>query len=124
MEADGAQDEALKYPGTLATAVDLFRHLNLDVLLNGVNAAGLSTFNPVKCRMVPLLHHLTGLVLSHDHYGNHLDSSGKTIDIDLEKMNFCKASEVLSKVWLQTVIDRYPVQCNAVTIGKEYIPPN
>ena len=35
------------FPKTLATAVNLFRLLDLDVLLLGVNAAGLSAFNPV-----------------------------------------------------------------------------
>ena len=124
MEIDGAQDEAPRYPKTLATAVDLFCHLNLDVLLHGVNAAGLSAFNPVERRMAPLSHDLAGLVLPHDHYGSHLDSCGKTIGIELEKMNFYKAAEVLSEVWSQTVIDGYPVECNAVPIGKEYIPPN
>ena len=90
----------------------------------GVNAAGLSEFNPVECRMVPLSHDLAGLVLPYDHYGNHLDSNGKTIDNELEKMNLYKAAEVLSEVWSQTVIDGYPVESNAVPIGKEYIPPN
>ena len=40
METDGAQDEAPRFPKMLATAVDLFRLLDLDVLLHGVNAAG------------------------------------------------------------------------------------
>ena len=124
METDGAQDEVPRYPRTLATAVCLFHHLNLDVLLHGVNVAGLSAFNPVEGRMAPLSHDLAGLVLPHDHYGNHLDSCGKTIDINLEKMNFYKAAEVLSDVWSETVIDGCPVECNAVLIGKEYIPPN
>ena len=69
------QDESPRYPGTLATAVDLFCHLNLDVLLHSANAAGLSAFNPVKRRMIPLPHDLADLGLSHDHYGNHLNNS-------------------------------------------------
>ena len=124
METDDAQDEVPRYPKILATAVDLFHHLNLDIPLHGVNDAGLSAFKPVECRMAPLSHDLAGLVLPHDHYGNHLDSCGKTIDIDLEKTNFYKAAEVLSEVWSETVIDGYPVEYNAVLIGKEYIPPN
>ena len=36
-----------------------------------------------------------------------VDSSGKTIDIELEKINFYKVSEVLSELWSQTVIDGY-----------------
>ena len=68
METDGVQDEAPRYPKTLATVVDLFLHLNLDVLLHVVNAAGLSEFNPVKCRIAPCPHELAGLLLPYDHY--------------------------------------------------------
>ena len=124
METDGAQDEAPRYRKNLATAFDLFCHLNLDVFSYGVNAAGLSAFNPVERRMASFSHGLAGLVLPHDHYGSHLDSCGKITDIELEKMNFCKAEEVLSELWSQTVIDGYPVECNAVPIGKKYILPN
>ena len=74
--------------------------------------------------MAALSNDLAGLVLHHDQYGNHLNSSGQTIDIELEKMNFFKAVQVLSEVWSQTAIDGYPVECNAVAIGKENIPPN
>ena len=75
----------------LVTTVDLLRHINFDALLHGLNAAGLSAFNRVECRMAALSNDLTGLVLYHDQYGNHLNSSGQTIDIELEKMNFFKA---------------------------------
>ena len=43
ISTDGAQDEAPRYPKTLATEVHLFKTLELDVLLHGANAAGLST---------------------------------------------------------------------------------
>ena len=72
--------------------------------------------------MTPLSHDLASLMLPHDHYGNHLDSSEKTIDIKLEKMSSYRAAEVLSEVWSQTVIDGYHVQCNAVPIGKDPDP--
>ncbi|XP_065667302.1 uncharacterized protein LOC136087764 [Hydra vulgaris] len=113
METDGAQDEAPRFPKTLATAVDLFRLLDLDVLLHGVNAAGLPAFNPVERRMA---------LLSHDYFGNHLDSSGKTIDQKLELENFQKAATVLAQVWEKTVIDGYLVHCQAVPVGKAYEP--
>ena len=93
METDAAQDEAPRYPKTLATAIDLLFHLNLDVLLHGVNAAKPSSFNPVELRIFPLSHDLAGLVFSHDHYENYLDYSGKIIDTELEKMKFCKVVE-------------------------------
>ena len=72
--------------------------------------------------MAPLSHDLAGIGLPHDYFGSHRDSSGKTIDQDLEVKSFQKAAEVLSKVWEKTVIDGYLVHCKAVEIGKEYEP--
>ena len=73
MEIDGAQDAAPRFPKPLATQISLFKELNVHVLLHGVNAAGLSAFNPVEQRMAPLSHELAGFVLPHNVYGNHLD---------------------------------------------------
>ena len=124
MGTDGAADEAPRYPKFLSTAVDLFKMLNLDALIHGVNAAGLSAFNPVERRMAPLSHDLAGIILPHDSFGNHLDSSGKTINEDLEKRNFFHAAEILSDIWSKTVIDGKPVVCEAVPLGKSYVPPD
>ena len=88
MGTDGAADEAPRFPKVLSTAVDLFKMLNLDALIHGVNAAGLSAFNPVERRKAPLSHDLAGIILPHDSFGNHLDSSGKTIN----------AAEILSDI--------------------------
>ena len=106
----------------LAFQVNLFKFLNLDVLISGVNAAGLSAFNPVERRMAPLSHDLAGIILPHDTFGNHLDSSGKTLDLELEKKNFQAAAEVLSEVWSKTVIDNCKVDCKAVKPGCELKP--
>ncbi|CAF1319118.1 unnamed protein product [Rotaria sordida] len=38
--------------------------------------------------MAPLSHDLAGLNLPHDHFGSHLNESGVTINIELEKLNF------------------------------------
>ena len=57
-------------------------------MVHGVNAAGLSAFNPVERRMAPLSHDLSGVVLPHDTFGNHLDANGNTIDENLEMDNF------------------------------------
>ena len=73
-ETHGVQDEAPHFPKTLATTVDLFRLLDLDDLLHEVNASGLSDFNPVKYNMAPVSH-------DYVHFSNHLDSSGKIIDV-------------------------------------------
>ena len=67
MVTDGTADEAPRFPKTLSTAIDLFKMLNLDALIHGVNAAGLSAFNHVECRMAPLSHDLTGIILPHDY---------------------------------------------------------
>ena len=88
MGTDGAADEALRFPKVLSTSVDLFKMLNLDALIHGVNGAGLSAFNPAERRMAPLSLDLAGIILAHDSFGNHLDSSGKTINEDLEKGTF------------------------------------
>ena len=55
---DGASDEAPRYPKPLQTDVTLFKELKLDVLLHGVNTAGLSAFNRVERCMAPLSHDL------------------------------------------------------------------
>ena len=77
VEMDCAQDEAPCFPKILATAADQFRLLDLDVLLHGVNAVGLSAFNPVESRMALLSHDLAGIIFPYDHFGNYLDSPGK-----------------------------------------------
>jgi hypothetical protein len=41
---------------------------------------------------------LAGLILQHDHYGGHLDSSVKTVDADLEKVNFKNTLSTLAEV--------------------------
>ena len=66
IEIDGVQDQAPRFPKTLTTAISHFKELNLDALLRGVNAAGLSAFNPVERRMAPLSHDLAGIILPHD----------------------------------------------------------
>ena len=116
METDGAQDEALCFPKILAIAVDLFRLLDLVVLLHEVNAAGLFLFR----RMVLLSNDLAGIFLLYDHFGNHLDPSGKAIDGEMEEKNFQKIPEVLSEVWEKTVIDGASVNCRVVPVGSLY----
>ena len=69
----------------------------MDALIHGVNAAGLSAFNPVERRMAPLSRDLAGIILPHDHFGNHLNNDGTTAGVELEKENFYKAAEVLSE---------------------------
>ena len=72
METDGAEDEAPCYPKPLAAAISLFKELKLNALLHGINTSGLSAFNPVERRMAPLLHDISGIILPHDYFVNHL----------------------------------------------------
>ena len=65
--------------------------------------------NYVERRMAPLSKELAGLVLPHDTCGTHLDPRQRTIDVELEKMNFKKAGEILAEIWSQLVLDGHPI---------------
>ncbi|CAF4111571.1 unnamed protein product [Rotaria sordida] len=67
--------------------------------------------------MAPLSHDLAGLILPHYYFGSHLNESGVTVHVDLEKLNFRKAGQILAERWNQSVIDGFP--CVA-----EYINPS
>ena len=121
--SDGASDEALRYPKPLQTVVTLFKELKLDVLLHWVNAAGLSAFNRVERCMAPLPHDLVGIILPNDSYGNDLDESGKTINVEQKKKIFFKAAEFFSIIWSETVIDGHPVDSQAHPLDQAFIPP-
>ena len=60
IESDGAADVAPRFDKPLAAQIALFKLLKLDVLIHGVNAAGLSAFNPCERRMAPLSRALAG----------------------------------------------------------------
>ena len=51
------------------------------------------------------------LILPHDKFGLHLDTSGNTMDAKLEMKNFQKAGELLCKLWNNTQIDNDIVKC-------------
>ncbi|KAK3928620.1 Methionine--tRNA ligase [Frankliniella fusca] len=87
------------------------------MILIFTNAPGRSAFNRVERRMAPLSKALAGLILPYDHFGNHIDSSGNTIDKDLEIKNFEHAGTVLADIWSEMVLDGHPVVA-------KYVPPN
>lgn len=101
----GGPDENPRYEKVIQMAVHNFVSLDLDAIFVACNAPGRSAFNRVERRMAPLSRSLTGLILPHDRYGTHLDSQGKTVDIELEKQNFQFAGEALAEIWSDTVID-------------------
>ncbi|CAF4447621.1 unnamed protein product [Rotaria sp. Silwood2] len=113
---DGGPDENPRFPKTLVASIKKFKKYNLDALFVLTHAPGQSAYNLVERRMAPLSHDLAGLILPHDHFGSHLNDSGVTTNIDLEKINFRKAGQILAERWNQSVIDGFP--CVA-----EYINP-
>ena len=52
---------------------------------------------------------LSGVILEHDKYGNHLDAKGVTIEQDLELKNLQFAGRTLAEIWSDLVIDGNPV---------------
>lgn len=106
---DGGPDENPRYQKTIAFAIEHFKSYDLDALFVATNAPGRSAYNRVERRMAPLSKQLSGLILEHDHFGNHLDSSGRTTDPNLELKNFQYAGELLAQIWSEMVIDGYPV---------------
>ena len=96
-------------------AIDNFKKNNLDGLFIVTNAPGRSAYNRVERRMAPLSRELSGVILPHDHFGSHLDNSGKTIDDDLEIQNFAEAGKVLASIWNDVEIDKYPVVAHYIS---------
>ncbi|XP_015116810.1 uncharacterized protein LOC107040985 [Diachasma alloeum] len=105
----GGPDENPRYPKVVGFGIQHFKMYNLDTLYIATNAPGRSAYNRVERRMAPLSRQLAGLILPHDAYGNHLNGSGKTIDVDLEQKNFAKAGETLALLWSELVVDGYEV---------------
>ena len=95
---DGGPDENPRFPKTLAFSIKKFIDFDMDVLITFTHAPGNSAFNFVERRMAPLSKELAGVVLPHEHYGSHLDSSGRTTDKELEKENFRHAGQTLAEV--------------------------
>ncbi|CAF1397769.1 unnamed protein product, partial [Didymodactylos carnosus] len=107
MSVDGGPDENPRFPKTIAAATTIFQKFDLDALLVVTNAPGRSVFNEIERRMAPLSHELS--VLLHDHFGNHLNGKGETVDKVLEIRNFERAGETLAEVWSQLKTDDHPV---------------
>ncbi len=111
---DGGPDENPRFPKTLLVAIKKFKKYDLDVHLCATQAPGRSAFNPVERRMAPLSRELSGVILQHDTYGNHLDSAGKTVNLELEIQNFKKAGQTLASIWSDMVIDKHSVTAEFV----------
>jgi hypothetical protein len=98
---DGGPDENPRHMKNVEKFCDFFKEMNLDYLSVRTHAPGQSAYNPVERSMSGLSGSLVGVVLPHDHYGNHLKSNGTVIDVDLAKSNFRHAAEMLGQYWTQ-----------------------
>lgn len=116
---DGGPDESPRNLKVIRNCIGHFLNYDLDGLYVATNAPGRSAYNRVERRMAPLSHGLAGVVLQHDHFGSHLNSSGKTIDEDLEKRNFKHAGEILCQIWNELQIDNHPVVATYVDPDEE-----
>ena len=65
--------------------------------------------------MAPLSKELSELILPYDHFGTHIDNSGRTTDFELERINFEYAGKTLAVIWSNVVVDKFP--CVAEYVG-------
>ncbi len=119
ISVDGGPDENPRYPKVINAAIRHFKEYNFDVVFVATQAPGRSAFNRVERRMAPLSHDLSGLIIPHDHFGSHLSSNRKTVDVELEKANFTHAGKILSEVWSATVIDGFQTIATYANPGSE-----
>ena len=99
-----------RFPSTRNTLSKIFKEHDLDFLFCVCNASGLSAYQVIERRMAPLSAALAGVVLPHDHFGSHLDASGNTNYVELEKKNFQKAGEILCDIRSNITIDNDTVK--------------
>ena len=116
VSVDGGPDENPRYRAVIKHAVKTFTTHNLDFMVVFTNAPGRSAYNRPERRMAPLSRMLSGLILPHDHYGSHLDTQARTVDLELEKKNFGYAGQTLAEVWSSLTIDQEVVTA-------EYVEP-
>lgn len=124
LTVDGGPDENPRFQKNIEIAIHHFIKKKLDCLFIATNAPGRSAFNIVERRMAPLSRQLSGVVLSHEHFGSHLDSSGRTVDLELEKKNFRHAGECLAEIFSAVTIDGYPVTAEFVSSEESELDKN
>ena len=118
LSVDGGPDENPGYKIVIEHAIDHFKTKNFDAVFVFTNAPGRSAFNRVERRMAPLSRSLSGGILPHDEYGNHLHGNGRTIDEELEKKNFAFAGITLAEICSELCIDGYNVTAEFIPIVK------
>ena len=98
---DGGHGENLRYANTINYATECFNEHNLDAYFVATYAPGPSAFNQVKMSMSNLSKELSGVILPHDHFRNHLYNNNNNVDEELELKNFEYAGEILANFSLQ-----------------------
>lgn len=124
LSVDGGPDQNPRFQRNIDIAVHHFLSKKLDCLFICTNAPGRSAFNPVERRMAPLSRQLSGVVLPHDHFGTHLDSRGRTVDVALEEQNFKHAGECLADIFSSVIIDDFPVTAQFVEKSDSEVQKN
>ena len=102
---DGEPDEAPGNSKTMLAWSDTFVKHDLE-------GPGLSAYNKVERRMAPLTKDTVGLILPSDSFGTPLINSIKTVDEELEIKNLKTAGEILTSLWLETVIYEHWTFCS------------
>ena len=95
----------------------------MDALFIFTNAPGQSAFSCVERSITSLSRALSGVILSHDQYGSHLDNNGKTIDTYLEMKNVQYVDETLAKIWSDMKTDGYSVTAEFVPYAENVSGP-
>jgi len=80
---DKGPDENPRHLKNIKSYCQLFRKFDLDYLTVRTHAPEQSKYNPVKREMATLSGKLAGVTLPIDHFGSHLNSQGKVIDLEL-----------------------------------------
>ena len=95
---NGEPNENPRHLKNIKAYCQLFKKFDLDFLSIRTHASGQSKYNPVERGMATLSGKLAGITLPIDHFGVHLNTQGKVIDLNLAAQNFHYSGEVLCKI--------------------------
>ncbi|CAG8833440.1 46089_t:CDS:2, partial [Gigaspora margarita] len=96
---NGGPDENPRHFKNIQSYCKLFRKFNVDYLTICMHAPKQFKYNPIERGMFTLSGKLARIILPINHFGNHFDSQGKTIDTELATQNFCHAGTILCDIW-------------------------
>ena len=70
---------------------------------------GMSAYNNVERRVVPLSKALEDVSLPPDTLGTYFDLQGKTADVKFKKQTFKAAGQLLAETLSELVLDKFPI---------------